>query len=601
MAALLALVAPALAADEGIHLEGDKTTSLTWTVTDKLGCRWDIAPDGTVADGTNDAYDGGLRLRVGGNGFGSFGSAKINAAGDEIEIGPWSQSGLNVWRRIRVDKEAATCRWIDIYQNTSPNEVTVALQYYSNMGDPTNATTTTSGKADLSDKDWGIVTAAGTGESSRPAVAHVFATPAAKLRPTFRFERGNDNLYCDVSLKVPANGAVALCFYEAQRRPYAEAVKFLKEFSPDRETRKIPRDLRRILANMTGASLALGGVELTRNDKADLAVLTNGDELMGTITNTEFALEALGGKVTFPAAEVVGIVSTGGEDGGVRVVLTTGEVVAGKLAGGKIALRLTGGTALDVPVKGLVQAAYRVTAEKPESMTSSLAMVVLRTGPILAFEDADRTFRFQTAYGDLTVSASDLKSIEMDTPGSALHRMIFSNGSVLAGLLAEETISLKLRIGLPLETPSQTVRRFIFPADAAAAPTELAKLTLRNADTLLGRIADETWTVKSKLGTVPVKCETIAEAVFSDDSLGQVKVSLRDGTKLGGKLEGDYVRFRIEPGPELKLFVGHLVNLTAASGAAGDKPAEPVKPAPGPSTAPTTRSARDFPGPTIIP
>ena len=215
----------ARAADKSLHIPAGRSVSSSWVTTDSAGFRWDIYLNyGQVNDGTNDAYDGGMQLQISGSTMSVSQSGRLSKAGDEVEIGPWRRGSVNVYRRIYVDKKLGYCRWIDIFENTATSAQSLALRYYSNMGSSTQSTFTTSGQANLTPKDWGIVT--GSSGSSRPAVVHIFATKNAKIRPSFQFRKSDDNLYYNHTLKIPPKKTVALCFIEAQRRPMSSAQKW---------------------------------------------------------------------------------------------------------------------------------------------------------------------------------------------------------------------------------------------------------------------------------------------------------------------------------------------------------------------------------------
>ena len=584
------VAATAQARDDRIHLTGS-STRFTWTQTDGHGYRWDISGNGTISDGTNDAYDGGMQLQVtisgpsssGSSSFTSFSTGKRSKDGMEVEIGPWRYRNVNTYRRIFVNRKAGYCRWIDMFENTQSSAVSLSLRYYFNMGASTQRTYTTSGGTNVGQKDWGIVTSGSSSTSTRPAVAHIFATRSAKLKPRFQFSRGSDNLYYYVTLKIPAKKTVALCFFEAQRRPYESCTKFLKEFKPEKELRLVPAALRRLIVNMGGASLLVGDIELQRDEKSDLMVLRNGDEMKGTIASTSFSLRASFGEVKIPAAQLIGMVSHSA-DAKVQMVLTGGQVVAGELTSGPIVfkLKLAGGTELKIPPSGLRQVAYRVSPDKPEEVVTKHSLVMLRSGPRLAFDDAEIELPFLTAHGRLKLSPGDLRFLEMDSPSGGLHRAVFRNGSTLAGLLTVEEISLDLALGLPLKTPRQRVARFYF-ANTPVDSKPLVRLKLRNSDVLYGRFGEKAWLVNNRFGDVKVATSAIASCEFSGASLGQVKLTLRNGTKLGGKLQGDYVKFKIDPGPAVKVFVGHTES--AVGGEVPEKPATPTTTPPAPPEA----------------
>ena len=180
---------------KGIHIPPGRNVGWNWSIDDGAGFRWDIGSGGVVNDGTNDAYDGGMQLQVNGSSFSCGSSGRLSEDGREVETGPWVTGVLRVHRRIYVDPKIGYCRWIDIFENTSGAAQTVSLRYYSNLGGSVRLTLTTSGAAQVTDKDWGIVTAYDAGNTSRPAIAHVFAGRGVRKKPRLRYAPNNDNLY----------------------------------------------------------------------------------------------------------------------------------------------------------------------------------------------------------------------------------------------------------------------------------------------------------------------------------------------------------------------------------------------------------------------
>jgi len=558
--------------DGGIHLPPGRTTAPTWSRADALGYRWDISRNGSISDGSDDAYDGGMRLRVNGQEFPARSSVRVNADNTEIEFGPWRQSGLVVWRRVFVNVRRGYCRWIDIFENPTDSRISVSVEYYSNMGDSTGRTYTTSGGADLISADWGVVTCGESVGSRRPAVVHVFATPSAALRPSFQFARDSDDLYCRADLTVPGGKAVALCMFQAQRRPYASAVKFLKEFDPVAEVALLPRALRDILLNMSGPRLDVGGVSLHRSRDSDRIVLRNGDELLGRIANVSFRIDAGFAKVELPAGKVLGLVGTCPHDADVRVVLSDGQVLAGRLLSGPVVLALPDATELKIDPGDMREAAFRISPDRPEQPSVADPLLVTRRAERLAFDAGGMTFRFLTAHGALALRPADLKALEMDTPGGGLHRAVFRNGSTLAGLLGDEHVSVRLKLGPQLEIPRQRLKAIFLPT-SPIDPADQTRLDLRNGDVLWGSLGDRKWTLQGKFGRIDLEMANVSQARFFPDALGRVELLLSGGTKVVGRLSRRYVDFQVQPGPRLRLFVGRVkfirVARPPASGDAG--------------------------------
>jgi hypothetical protein len=562
---------------DALHLTGNATVS-GLNINDGAGFRWSINSNGMVVSSTGDSYGNGMQLTVNQNGF-SWGQAcKVSADGREIELGPVNNSQVNVYRRIYVDNKKGYCRWIDIYDNTTASNVTLTLQYYTNTNNSTQQIYTTSGKEQLTEKDWGVLTLYGENTTS-PALAHIYASKNAKFKPKFQYRLNDNTIYCNASVTVPARKAIALCFFEAQRKP-ADAKKFLDGFNVTEELEKVPPALRKIIVNMAGGStLTLGKIELARNEKQDLAVLRNGDELMGDLDVEKFEMETAFGKLSLDAKRVVGVVSLDAEDSAVHLVLTDGQVVVGKLLSGPLKMKLASGSEMSLQPDKFKTVSFRLSKEKPEEVGTRNAAVVLRSGQQLFFNPSDIDLTFQSEYGDLKLSPAQLSSLVLETPDGGLHRAIFRNGSVLSGLLKTASFKLQLDLGQPFNVPVSMIEQFVFPAPDLDHD-KLAEVALRNEDQLLGVLLDESLTVQTRMGKVLVKPAEIAEAQFVTESLGQVQIKLHNGTTVTGKMTTQNLRFRIEPGPELPLFVGHIIRFTCpppanspATGAAGSQPA----------------------------
>ncbi|MBT3198349.1 MAG: hypothetical protein HN350_00375 [Phycisphaerales bacterium] len=576
------------AADKALHIPAGRSVSSSWVTTDSKGFRWDIYLNyGQVNDGSNDAYDGGMQLQVSGSTMSVSQQGRLSKAGDEVEIGPWRRGSVNIYRRIYVDKKLGYCRWIDIFENTAASAQSLPLRYYSNMGSSTQTTFTTSGQANLTPKDWGIITNASS--SSRPAVVHIFATKNAKIRPTFQFRNGDDNLYYNHTLKIPAKKTVALCFIEAQRRPMSAAQAFLKEFKVESELKKVPPALRRIILNMGGAMLTLGSLELPRHDKHDMVVQRGGNELLGDIQDKQYVIDTLQGKLTLTADKVVGLQAPNGAGQRIKLGLVDGQVLVGKLASETVKLKLANGNMMSLPIDKVDTVAYKVSPKRPEEIAFQHPMIVMRNGQQLFFKQGDVDWAFHTQYGRITLNPDNLNSITFDTPDGGLHRAIFSNGSVLSGLLVQEDLNLNLDLGGQLSVKRYLTQRFTIPT-SPSSNAKSGELQLRNEDTLLGRISDKAIKIEtSDNEQVSVQSDDIATITVPDGaSLGVLRIKLHNGTTVDGTLSGKRIGFQVTPGPKLNIYVGHIVALSQPKlkGAATT-----------PKKTPTTKPAKATPTP----
>ncbi|MFM9024703.1 MAG: CARDB domain-containing protein [Planctomycetaceae bacterium] len=147
---------------------------------DANGFRWDIQTDGSVSDGTSDAYDGGLRV----SGFPAGATATIAAGGREVSLGPATVGGVVVSRRIFVPADQGWARYLEVVTNPGTSPVSFTVQIDSNLGSDggTRLIGVSSGASTFGATDDWIVTDDGPGGD--PAMLHVVAGPGAAIRPS---------------------------------------------------------------------------------------------------------------------------------------------------------------------------------------------------------------------------------------------------------------------------------------------------------------------------------------------------------------------------------------------------------------------------------
>ena len=584
---------PIRAASKGLHVIPAGTTNWAWIRNDGAGYRWDIYSNGYISSGTNSAYSSGMQLKVNGSYFSWSSQGNLSKDGHEVEVGPWSHGALRIWRRVYVDPKLGYCRWIDIFENTSTDKQTVSIEWRSSMGSSIRTASTTSGKAAVDKNDWGVVTA--TSSNSRPAVAHVFATRNSKVKPTIHYTiRSSSSFYHRLAMQVPANKTFAVCLFEAQQRPFAKAVEFLKKFRPSAELRKVPSALRRIIINMGGTTLTLGNLELPRDENHDQVILRNGDQLLGEILNERFIIETFYGKLELPAGKVVGLSVPMPNDPQVLVGLVDGQVVAGKFLNAPLSFKLVDGNEMTLKMAKLETAAYRLSPSRPDQIKLAKAMVVLRDGQRLLFKAPDVDYSFHTEYGRPKLSPGDLRAILLDTPDGGLHRAVFRNESVLSGLMPAEDLKLTLDLGPRLDVSRHMARQFMFPVPEEKHQ-ELARATLRNDDELFGRIAEKSLKIETGSRAITIQPERIAEMEAIEGLLGRVRIKQHNGTTVTGRLTEKTIRFQIMTGPTLPLFIGHITNITCPK--PPEKPAT-TQPAKGADTNTTTKPKPATPEPT---
>ena len=543
-----------------------------WVVIDSLGFRWDIYHDGSVEDGSNDAYDGAMQLLVNGAPIPRQTSPWIRKDGKEILI-PWVLNNIVIRRRIFINKKKAYCRWVDTFKNTSSKTVSLDIKYVTNLGEAALRVQTSSGKQTLGQNDWAVVTA-GVKGSAHPAIVHIFSAPEAQVKPRVAITKGNDNIYYYATLIVPPNSTAALCFFHAQRRTYDNAIAFMKNFNLPAEISLLPPKIRRILLNMRMAPTIIAGIELERTKQSDSVILRNGRRIDGTLLTKTYIIETTLGKISVPADKAVGLIRKEDSESLSRfyLLMSDGQVISGKIISPPVlTIKQASGKTVKVSLEELTQVAYRISPKKPEVIRLSCPMVILKSGSQLAIQHDSGRFEvyFLTVYGKLKLTADMISSIELENSSDGLERVVFRNGSTLTGLITPETIKLNFSLIGPTDLPCTRIKRIIFPKpksisrDRAKNNQPQAVLQLRSGNTLYGKIADAEWLIESSSGRVKINPSQISTATFDKSILGQVEIHLHNGKTIKGVLSNNFIHFQITPGPRLKIFTGRIKSIKA--------------------------------------
>lgn len=574
IAGLLAFHTPAAFAEDNdnIHLtEGQ--VSLPWSVKDGSGMNWDIQPTGVVQTGGG-AYAGFMNLLVNSNQFSFGGVCKIDADNREIEIGPWNWNNVTISRRIYVDPKEGYCRWIDIFENSSDQDQSLQIQYNNNLSQPIKDAQGPTGKPFDPKKDYACLTVP---NNDQPLTVHFFGSRGIKSIPQADFPKSKNNSNYKYTLNLPAGKAAALCFFESQHTSLDKAKAFIKNFDPQLELAKAPEALRKIVVNIGAPRSALEGIDMPRHNQFDLLVTDKDKELTGTIQGDRFVMETIFGKLDLPAQKVIGMIAAPDEQPFVQVVLVDGQIIAGRMTNGPLIFKLSAGGEMTLTPQTLKSVSYRISAAKPQDVMTLNSFVVLPTGQRFLFGADQAVWDFNSPYGNFRLTPAQLATVHFTTPEGGLHRAVFRNGSVISGLLAADKLSLKLDLGIALESTPGRLGRIEFSADPVD-PRGLTQATLVNDDVLVGKLVDETLEVVTAGGTIPLKQGDISTVEFLEDSMGQVEIVLKNKTQVVGTLKAQSLTFKIEPGPELKVFVGLLQSI-AFSAPAPAVPATPAAPA----------------------
>lgn len=196
------------------------------TLTDGAGFIWDVEPSGTINNGSNDAFDGGLYLRVGAFSFPGAATARFSATGERLLIGPVTVgNGLEVTRDIFVPRSAASfARYLDIVHNPTATDVSIPVQIHGNLGSDssTSIITTSSGDTLFGVEDNWVVSDDSQNGSGDPSMAFVIADDHGLIRPS-AVSFLDDNFSWQFLVEIPAGGTASVLHFASQNANQAIA------------------------------------------------------------------------------------------------------------------------------------------------------------------------------------------------------------------------------------------------------------------------------------------------------------------------------------------------------------------------------------------
>jgi hypothetical protein len=196
------------------------------TVTGTGSHLWDIQSDGSIFDGSADAYDNMYRLRVGGATFTPTTVGATYASGRGWATGTQSLSGLTVSRRVYVPvantwwgettNPAGFARFEDILTNPTAASITVEVEVFGNLGSDVETFYVGTSDGDLAmeaSDEWVATDDADAGGDR--SLAHVLQGGGAPSAAS-ALNVSVDELTWRFSVTIPAGGTRRLVYFGVQ-------------------------------------------------------------------------------------------------------------------------------------------------------------------------------------------------------------------------------------------------------------------------------------------------------------------------------------------------------------------------------------------------
>lgn len=527
-------------------------------LTDNLGFRWDIHPNGMLADGTNDLFDGGLQLHINNQQFPGR-QLMLDSVTKEIVCGPVATGNVQVTRRILIDAEQGLGRWLEVLENPTDQAVTVQVKIFSDLGAGCRAT---EGYQPGQREQVGWLTI--SQDQPRPVIGLALFDPSLRREVEVQAQVGNGQVYwLYQNVKIPAHGVVVLCHFIVQRHDPAAARDAVNKLRAAVRLRNLDRRLLRALYNFRGSEETELELRVERRADADVVTTEADDELIGTMALPTVQVPTALGRFTVAGRDVVAIQPAPEGEPGMEVITRNGEVLRtarGRALGGRPAtFTLEGGLRINVPVEQI-----RSFARQYDRASSAIRVqyprVILASGDQLVIEPQFSMVKVQTPYGALDLPLPGMQSVVLRDELTGQPAVRLRDGSRFEGFLQLEQLAVKLRQGRRQQLPVETI---VALQCSAALTTQVQEpyATMTNGDILCGSPTDDPLRVASTFGRVAVPREQVATIAAVPDAPLLLEICMLDGSRLKTRLQGDRLPFTLTGGQRVMLAAGHLREL----------------------------------------
>ncbi|HTW95815.1 MAG TPA: hypothetical protein VMD30_13515 [Tepidisphaeraceae bacterium] len=519
-----------------------------YTVNDDAGDNWFIDGQGTIRQQMGQPiYAQGALLSINGAYFNAMNNTgKLDSKTGELvlenQIGP-----VSVTRYILVDKTQNFVRYVDVFHNPAAQEVTINAQVQSNFmyGIPSSSLVADP-KAKKNLIGWVGMTPFGR------AAAEMFGGKGSKNPPQIASQMGNNVVTASWSIKIPGGKDAAIMHLHLIAASTDAGTQFMQTIKETTLMRSLPVKLRQMVINFPVEDDLIGDIEILRGDIFDIVELRDGDQLHGTLGETDFKLDTFYGPLDLPVAHVVAMINTGQFRTRQLMVLSDGEIFGGRLEKSDIGIELTSGQTVQIPLDQISRFGYRRQVDEPEEWTFDQPMVLMRSGDRVQVQMPTQLISVNTRYGLLNLDPRQIASILFQNDTSGIQQMVMTDGSQLGVIVTAPALQLKLggQAGSQVVTfPTDGMLRLQLMGKVADIDDSTPVITMANGDTLCGSLSG------------PIKLDTSFDTLTLDASqiramertgdAGDLRITLGDGTVATGQIRDSAIACRLLCGTDL--------------------------------------------------
>ncbi len=479
------MTAEALAGGQVLNSPREKT------VADELGFQWDVdLPYGFIDDGSNNCFDGAMLLQLNGSNV-PFSATAQKITADDQYILQGAVNELRVHRLVSLDRKRGAARYIDVFTNTGKQAVTVPVQLRISLSGSAAQVMTSRGQAfqsgPLGKGEIGFA-AIRPASDQRPGVLLLVGDDQGAVRPVID-EVSRQIFNVRYQLPLEPGQTRALVYLIAQRRSEQLTAEAMPEqFAPFYMNGLIDADVPEILsariANFGavrdfGSSGSFFTILQRLSARVGVfdrqgAVLVLGEDvrLAGQLNAGRFTVQTRFGPCEVEAAEVAAMVGGNDEGRPQRLVLRSGEILAGPVHSDDAQFKLTSGGVIALhPAKLDVLLTKPMQGDgQPPEQAATFVRMYDGNGVMLSANQTS-TLPLATAWGRLDVPIGEILHMERSdderVPG---YRVQLADGSRVNPFPLGQPVHLdSLRLG-EIELDSASIAA-VHRVTAPTAPT----------------------------------------------------------------------------------------------------------------------------------
>jgi hypothetical protein len=522
--------------------------NLPFMTNDGSGGMWYVYNDGSIRQQMGPAiYAQGALLSIEGNNFAAQNNQGQIARTGELILRNPDVNDLAVTRRIFFDKENAYVRYIDVLRNGSGQDqtVNVVVQSTLNWG-VTQAQLLDDPKHKDQHLAWTGMTNFGR------AVLEVYGGSGGKVLPTINYPNNSNIVQASFAVTIPAGKEAAIMHLHLFVPTLEAGARFVTDLKAAKLIHSLPLDVRRAVVNFSTDQDWLSDISILRGDVFDIVELRGGDELKGTLNETDYKLDTFYGPVSLSPQRVVAMLNIGQSRPRQLLVTDDGEIFAGRLNQPTIGMTLTSGQKVDIPLEQINRLGYRKRPNEPEEWTFDKPLVLMRGGDRVTVQPPAGKIDVATRYGMLSLDPPDVTAILFQPEDGGIHQILLSDGSKLAGLVSGDALEMKLSGAGPdqsVQFPVGDMVRLQLSAKTPDTDPDAPSLTLTNQDLLCGSL-DGTLSLRTAFDAITLDGAQIRHIGHNG---GELQVTLWDGSIISGRIEQPTVGCRLLCGVELNV------------------------------------------------